>query len=143
MIIFQNCDDRNVLLRFKALKKYSQARIIRGSGVDLLDFPFLPEPAWSKGVVVMASRLLRDKGVYEFVEAARLLRDRGVAVEMRLIGDRDAGNLSSVSKQTLAQWTEEGFVKILGFRSDIAMQYAAANVVCLPSYREGLPKKSS
>ena len=137
-VIFQNPDDRNVLLGLKALKN-DQAKMIRGSGVKLEDYPCLPQPL-GKTVVVMAARLLRDKGVLEFVEAARLLQGRGVEVKMRLIGSPDPGNPTSVMQQELEHWKNEGLVELLGFRKDIAAQYAEANIVCLPSYREGLPK---
>ncbi len=137
-VIFQNPDDRDALLGLNALNT-EQSRMIRGSGVALVDYPRLPESE-GKTVVVMASRLLRDKGVFEFVEAARLLQLRGISVEMRLIGSPDPGNPTSVSQQELAQWATEGQVELLGYRKDIAAQYAAANIICLPSYREGLPK---
>lgn len=138
-IIFQNPDDRDTLISLGALQ-LGDARMIRGSGVSLDDYPCLAEREAEKPVVVMAARLLRDKGVFEFVEAARLLRDRGVNAEMKLIGSADAGNLTSVTETELEQWRKEGIVELIGFRSDIADQYAAANIVCLPSYREGLPK---
>jgi glycosyltransferase involved in cell wall biosynthesis len=137
-VIFQNPDDRDGLLAIGALKK-DQVRMIRGSGVNLADYSFLPEPAGTP-VVVMAARLLRDKGVYEFVEAARLLKSRGVEAVMRLIGSPDPGNPTSVAQTELDNWSAEGIVQLLGFRTDIALQYEAANIVCLPSYREGLPK---
>lgn len=137
-VIFQNPDDRDTLLKLGVINA-QQVRIIRGSGVLLADFPFLPEPG-SSPVVVMVARLLRDKGVFEFSEAARLLHERGVDVEMRLIGSPDPGNPTSVNQQDHDRWAQEGFVRLLGYRTDIAEQYAAANIVCLPSYREGLPK---
>lgn len=138
-VIFQNPDDRDTLISLGALQG-GDARLIRGSGVSLAHYPCVPEPDGGKPVVVMAARLLRDKGVVEFVEAARMLWNRGVEVKMRLIGSADAGNLTSVTQAELNQWRKEGIVELLGFRSDIAAQYAAANIVCLPSYREGLPK---
>ncbi|WP_288354217.1 glycosyltransferase family 4 protein [uncultured Marinobacter sp.] len=138
-VIFQNPDDRDGLLAMSALSK-DQVRMIRGSGVSLADYSFLPEPEGTP-VVVMAARLLLDKGVYEFVEAARLLKSRGVEVVMRLIGAPDPGNPTSVGPGELDTWHAEGVVEPLGYRSDIAKQYAAANIVCLPSYYgEGLPK---
>lgn len=137
-VIFQNPDDRNMLLAVGALQE-SEARMIRGSGVRLADYPQVPEPE-GVPVVVMASRLLKDKGVLEFVGAARILQERGVNVDMRLIGSPDPGNLTSVEKHDLERWDYEGAVSLLGYRMDIAEQYAAANIVCLPSYREGLPK---
>jgi glycosyltransferase involved in cell wall biosynthesis len=103
-VIFQNPDDRDVLLGLKALKA-EQVRMIRGSGVALADYPCLPEP---EGKPVMAARLLKDKGVFEFVQAARLLRKRGLSVDMRLIGSPDPGNPSSVTQQELDEWEAEG-----------------------------------
>lgn len=137
-VVFQNPDDRDGLLAIGAFEK-DQARMIRGSGVNLFNYSFVPEPEGTP-VVVMAARLLRDKGTYEFVEAARLLKSRGVEVVMRLIGAPDPGNPTSVTRAELDGWAAEGVVEVLGYRSDIANQYAAANIVCLPSYREGLPK---
>lgn len=137
-VIFQNPDDRDGLLAIGALKLV-QVRMIRGSGVNLANYAFVPEPEGTL-VVVMAARLLRDKGVYEFVEAARLLKSRGVEVVMRLIGAPDPGNPTSVEKSEVDSWAAEGVVELPGFRTDIARQYQAANIVCLPSYREGLPK---
>lgn len=137
-VIFQNPDDRQVLLDIGALS-LDQSRLIRGSGVDLLDYPCLPEPEGTP-VVVMAARLLRDKGVYEYVEAVRVLRQRGIDAFFRLIGAPDPGNPSSIGQSQLDVWAAEGNIELLGYRSDIAQQYAAATIVCLPSYREGLPK---
>jgi glycosyltransferase involved in cell wall biosynthesis len=137
-VIFQNPDDCDALLGLKTLKN-EQTRMIRGSGVKLVDYPCFPEPE-GKAVVVMAARLLKDKGVFEYVDAARLLQVRGIEVEMRLIGSPDPGNPTSVKQQQLDDWRTDGQVELLGFRKDIAAQYAEANIVCLPSYREGLPK---
>ncbi len=137
-VIFQNPDDRQVLLDIDALS-LDQSRLIRGSGVDLLNYSCLPEPE-GMPVVVMAARLLRDKGVYEYIEAIRVLRRRGIEVCSRLIGAPDPGNPSSIGQAQLDAWAAEGIVELLGYRRDIAQQYAAANIVCLPSYREGLPK---
>jgi len=138
IVIFQNPDDRSALVDLDLIA-LGRTRIIRGSGVLIADYPYHPEPV-GVPVVAMAARLLKDKGVYEFVDAARLLRDRGVEIEMRLIGSPDRGNPTSVSQQDVERWAEEGYVRLLGFRSDIAEQYAQANIVSLPSYREGLPK---
>jgi glycosyltransferase involved in cell wall biosynthesis len=137
-VIFQNPDDRDTLISLGTLQP-SQARMIRGSGVSLPDYPFVPEPDGAP-VVVMAARLLRDKGVLEYVDAARLLHQRGIEVQMRLIGSTDPGNPTTVTQHEIDQWEQEGSIRPMGFRNDIAEQYAAANIVCLPSYREGLPK---
>lgn len=137
-VIFQNPNDSEILLNLGVVN-ISQVRMIRGSGVNLTHYSYLPEPN-GRPIVVMAARLLKDKGVLEFVQSARLLRARGVDVEIRLIGSPDPGNPTSVTQQEIETWVKDGTVQWLGYRQDIAEQYAAANIVCLPSYREGLPK---
>ena len=113
--------------------------MIRGAGVDLAEYRALPEPPEPPVVVTMVARLLRDKGVNEFVEAARLLRAR-VPVSMRLVGGVDAGNPASATPQDVEAWQTEGCVQALGERSDVPALYAASHIAVLPSYREGLPK---
>lgn len=138
-VIFQNPDDRDALVSIGALEP-SSAKMIRGSGVDLRDYPYVPEPE-GKVVVSMAARLLKDKGVVEFVDAARVLLQRGVNAEFWLIGSPDPGNPSSVTAEDVSAWVAEGVVKALGYRKDIPALYSASHIVCLPSYYgEGLPK---
>lgn len=137
-VIFQNDDDRRVLQGVTRLRD-SQTVTMRGSGVDLDIFraePFPPEPI----VVVFAARLLRDKGIEEFVEAARILRARGVTATFRLAGAPDPGNRASVSHREVEDWASSGAVEYLGHQADMARVLADAHVVVLPSYREGLPK---
>jgi glycosyltransferase involved in cell wall biosynthesis len=137
-VIFQNEDDRRLLQGLTGLQE-AQTMIVRGSGVDLARFSVRPFPD-GPPVVVFAARLLRDKGVEEFVEAARLLRQRGVNAVFRLAGAPDPGNRASVSTEDLRNWEASGCVELLGHRADMAQVLAAAHVVVLPSYREGLPK---
>ena len=137
-VIFQNPDDRDALMGIGAVR-WAQVRIIRGSGVDLASCPCRPEPN-GMPVVTMAARLLRDKGVEEFVEAARLVKAQGLAVRFQLIGSPDPGNPTSITADELARWKEEGVLELPGYRDDIPEQYASSHIVCLPSYREGLPK---
>lgn len=139
-VIFQNPVDLDTLTSLCALPSY-KTHLIRGSGVSLLDYSCSPEPELHKPVVVLAARLLRDKGVVEFVAAAQILRQRGVHAEFRLIGSVDPGNPTSVTEGELQEWARDGSIRLLGFRTDIAEQYRQANIVCLPSYYgEGLPK---
>lgn len=139
MVIFQNHDDKALLLRFARLRK-EKAVVIRGAGVDLTAYPYLPEPQ-GEIVVSLASRLLKDKGVVEFVEASRILRQRAVAAVFWLIGTPDPGNANTVTQTQLDAWEKEGLVKCLGYRADIAELFAKSHIVTLPScYGEGLPK---
>ncbi|SAI27078.1 glycosyltransferase [Bordetella ansorpii] len=137
-VIFQNRADRDTLRRLGALRD-GQDVLIRGSGVDLADWPATPEPP-KPVVALMVARLLRDKGVAEFVEAARLLRAQGLDVRMRLAGGIDPGNPTSATEADVARWREDGAIEVLGERSDVAALTAASHIAVLPSYREGLPK---
>ena len=137
-VIFENPDDRAMFVS-RGLIAPDRAQLIRGAGVDMRRFHPRPEPP-GPPLVVLASRMLRDKGVVEFVEAARLLRAEGVAARFALVGDGDPGNPASVSDSQLHTWRESGAVEWWGHESDMPAVFARAHVVCLPSYREGLPK---
>lgn len=137
-VIFQNPDDRNVLLGIKAITS-AQVEMIRGSGVDLSLYQIKPEPT-GVPVVCFTARLLRDKGIFEFIDAARFLKQKGVMAHFVVAGDIDPGNPTSVSSWDLERWRTEGFVKILGYQRDVASFFSKVNLVVLPSYREGLPK---
>jgi len=136
--IFQNPDDRLTISRLAGLAANS-TRLIEGSGVDLRTYRVTDEPKASI-VVTMAARLLRDKGVREFIDAARLLREKGVRATFWLVGDPDPGNPTSITAEELAIWREERIVTLWGHRSDIDQIFAQSNIVVLPSYREGSPK---
>lgn len=138
-VIFQNQGDCEVLRRAGAVRP-GQVAMIRGSGVDLASYPLRPVPAEPPVVVAMASRLLLDKGVREFVQAARLSAGSGPALRWRLAGSPDPGNPASVDEGQLEEWRRDGVADLLGECEDVAALYAQAHIVVLPSYREGLPK---
>ena len=83
--------------------------------------------------------MLWDKGVGEFVEAARLLRAAGSGARFVLVGDIDGENPSSIPREILDTWTREGVIEWWGHRADMPSVLQQAHIVCLPSYREGLP----
>jgi glycosyltransferase involved in cell wall biosynthesis len=136
-VIVQNPDDAELLR--KSGVPQSRLRMVRGSGVDTSMFspvPNTPGPL----CVVMATRILWDKGVGEFVAAARILKLSAPKVRFILVGEPDLDNPASVPKATLKTWQEENVVEWWGHSDDMAKTFQAAHVVCLPSYREGLPK---
>jgi glycosyltransferase involved in cell wall biosynthesis len=139
ILIFQNPEDQKQVLSVAPVLP-QRTRLIRGSGIDLSACPELAQPA-GVPVVAMASRLLRDKGVFEFVQSARILRGRGIPVRFWLIGEPDFANPASITSGELAAWGLEGVVELLGHRKDVLDLYARAHIVTLPSYYgEGLPK---
>ncbi len=137
-VIVQNPDDGRLLQESLGVPGEAM-RLIRGAGVDLKTFQPRPEPSGTP-VVMLPSRLLWDKGVGEFVEAARGLRADGVQARFVLVGAPDPANPAAVSWVDLDQWQEEGVIEWWGHRKEMATVLAQAHLVCLPSYREGLPK---
>jgi glycosyltransferase involved in cell wall biosynthesis len=136
-VIVQNPDDAELLKRAGVTE--SNLRMIRGVGVDTSAFLPSPEPP-EPICVVLATRILWDKGVGEFVEAARHLKQEGVKARFILVGNPDLDNPAAVPETTLHAWQKEEVVEWWGHREDMAAVFQMAHVVCLPSYREGLPK---
>lgn len=137
-VIFQNPDDRNSFVEADILAA-EKTTLIRGSGVNLEHYLTNIEPD-KYPTVIMAARLLRDKGVGEFVEAARMIRQQGIEVRFLLVGDVDPHNPATVTASELDLIRKEGCVELLGHRKDIPELFASSSIVVLPSYREGLPR---
>lgn len=92
-------------------------------------------------VVVMASRLLYDKGVAGYVEAAIALRSSRTDTHFILAGDRDDGNRDSVSREDLERWAREGSILYVGYHDDMPSLLAVSDIVVLPTYYpEGIPR---
>ncbi len=137
--IFQNPEDV-ALFREAGVITAGQYILIPGSGVELDHFVPTPEPPGTP-LIVLASRMLWDKGIGEFVEAARLLRSRGIRFRAALVGEPDPGNPRSLTDTQLRAWNDEGIVEWWGRRGDMAAVFASSSIACLPStYREGVPK---
>lgn len=137
-VIVQNPDDRDLLAR-SGIVRAEATSMIRGSGVDLKRYVMKPESA-GEALVVLVSRMLWDKGVREFVHAAQLLKQQGVGARFVLVGDTDQGNPAAIPVTQLTAWQRQGAIEWWGRRDDIPAVLAQAHIVCLPSYREGLPK---
>ena len=138
VVFFQNDEDRQLFVDRRIVRQ-EQARVLPGSGVDLERFAPAPPPD-GPPIFLLIGRLLRDKGVMEFVEAARMLRSRIAGARFQLLGPVDEGNRTSVSRTDLDSWTAEGVIEYLGTTDDVRPFVAAASAVVLPSYREGLPR---
>lgn len=139
-VFFQNTDDRDLFLA-RRLVKSKQAQLLPGSGIDLDRFSAAEYPAESKGpVFLMIARLLRDKGVMEFVEAARLVKAKSPDARFQLLGAVDAANRTAIDAATVKSWQDEGSIEYLGTTDDVRPNIAAAHCVVLPSYREGAPR---
>jgi glycosyltransferase involved in cell wall biosynthesis len=115
------------------------AVLIRGAGVDIAAFHPTPEPL-GKIRVILIARMIREKGIADFVEAATRLQGQA---EFVLVGAPDEGNPNTVTQAELKSWQDEKKITWLGPRRDIAALLATAHIACQPStYREGLPKSA-
>jgi glycosyltransferase involved in cell wall biosynthesis len=137
--ILQNSEDQRLLVDAAFLSP-GKAALIRGSGVDMTQFVPVPESD-DVPIVVMASRMLWDKGVAEFVQAAQLLHGSGISARFVLVGTTDDENPTAVPISRLLEWQSGGDVEWWGYREDMHAVLASSHVVCLPTfYGEGLPK---
>lgn len=136
-LIVQNQDDARYFSLQRLVAEH-KIKLVRGVGVCVRGFAATPEPG-GVPLVVLPGRLLRDKGVLEFVAAATRIRGSGVAARFALVGTIDA-NPTSLTPSEVEAIAREGVVEVWGHRQDMHAVYRSANVVCLPSYREGLPK---
>lgn len=140
VVFFQNPDDR-ALFEHEELTRPAQARLLPGSGIDLQAFRPEPFPDIAEGMrFLLIARLLRDKGVMEFVQACRQLRATGVQLQGQLLGPLGAANRTAVPQQVVDSWVAEGAIEYLGATSDVRFHIAKAHCVVLPSYREGTPR---
>lgn len=140
-VIVENFEDINYFMK-KGFLNPKDAFCILGAGVNTDHFSPLPFSERNKVcTVVMASRLIREKGVFDFVEAANQLCKRKVPVRMQLIGAPDYGNPSSLTCEEFDVIKKNPSVECLGFQQDVAPFLQKAHICCLPSfYREGLPR---
>lgn len=139
-IFFQNADDRDLFLDRRIIQP-KQARLLPGSGIDLDRFAPAPmSDAGAPPVFLMIARLLRDKGVAEFVEAARIVKAHRADARFQLLGAVGSENRTAIDAATVEAWVKDGVIEYLGTTSDVRPVIAAASCVVLPSYREGAPR---
>jgi glycosyltransferase involved in cell wall biosynthesis len=139
-IIFQNPDDFNLFIENKLISS-NQGVLIKGSGVDCKVFsPSLSDFNKEK-IVILPSRMIVEKGIYEFVNAARLLHLEFPNVRFVLVGKIDSGNPSSIDYFEIMSWEKEGIIEWWGHQSDMVTVLNKGTMVVLPTfYGEGLPK---
>lgn len=137
-VIVENHDDIDFFVKINAVKEASVV-LIPGAGINTRTFT--PSKTKEKICqVVMLSRLIREKGVYEYIQAAKILHEEKVPVKMILVGEPDYGSPSSVTESEYKMLQQCDFIKCLGYRKDVLEILQSSHVCCLPSYREGLPR---
>ena len=138
-VFFQNSDD---VAQFVESRFIAPDRVVllNGSGVELDRFKLVPRPT-SRPVFLLMARLLREKGILEYVEAARIVRRRHPAARFLLLGGTDP-NPGALSREEVEAWVTEGVIEWPGHVDDVRPWIEASSVYVLPSYREGKPRST-
>jgi len=137
-IIVQNLDDKKIVEDFGFIKS-DDVCLIQGSGVNLSYYQNISFHN-KQDMVLLPARMLKDKGVLEFYTAAKRLKRKGCKWQFVLAGIADYENPSAISKEVIESWVSEGVVEWLGNVDNMPELYSKVSIVCLPSYREGMPK---
>ncbi|WP_258238916.1 glycosyltransferase family 4 protein [Arcobacter sp. CECT 8985] len=139
-IFFQNHDDFKMFVNEKLVQK-EKCDVLPGSGVDLDKFQPVEKKYDGKFRFLLISRMLWAKGIEEFVDAARIIQQKYSNVEFQLLGHLDMKSPTSISKEQMNIWVNEGYVNYLGISDDVRIEIANVDCIVLPSfYREGTPR---
>lgn len=137
-LIFENPDDKELFTRERLVSE-SRAVVIRGAGIDVEAYECKDETN-AESVIVLPARVLRDKGVYEFAQAAQLVRAKGIKARFALVGALDGENPAGLKEAEVATLCRTFGVEWWGHCGDMKALYERVLIICLPSYREGLPR---
>jgi glycosyltransferase involved in cell wall biosynthesis len=138
-VVFLNSDDRQIFLD-RHVVAHAKTLIIRGTGIDTAYFSPGNKSGVAAPVFIFIGRLLSDKGVREFVRAAQQVKRIAPQAQFRLLGSTDAGNPASIGQEELKQWINEKAIDYMGQTDDVRPFIAGADIIVLPSYREGMPR---
>lgn len=140
-VFFQNSDDRELFI-VKKLVDPQKTALLAGSGIDTEKFAPAKDVSPSGGPLqfLFIARLVKDKGIVEYVDAARILKEKYPDVEFAILGAFYPGNPTAVTQAEMRRWEEEGVIRYLGVSDDVRSVIVGAACVVLPSYREGLSR---
>lgn len=136
-VIFQNPDDLEEFVS-RGLVQREKCRVVHGSGVNMEQFA--PAPLPDKPVFFMLSRLLKSKGVMEYLEAAKMVKADAPEAKFCLLGKYETAMQDAVPRETVEAYIRDGIVERFEETSDVRPYYAECSVYVLPSYREGTPR---
>lgn len=138
--IFQNKEDQKLFLENRIIEE-KQCRFIKGSGINLQEYNYTPEPLSGPIVIILTARMIEEKGIFLLTEAANRLRKKYEnSVQFRLIGGID-DHPGAITKEQLEKVCDGKYICWLGYRTDVKQLLQACHIVAFPSYyMEGLPK---
>lgn len=140
VVFFQNKDDRDLFLKNNLLCKKSKIDVLPGSGVDLDKFKPITEYKSEKFIFLFIGRLIKDKGIFELIEASLILNKKYDNFKLWLLGEYGVQNNTAITQKDLDKWLKNDFIKYLGKTDDVKSVISKSDCVVLPSYREGTPR---
>lgn len=138
-VFFQNPEDKALFVDQKLVPSHLVDEI-PGSGIDLKRFAPLQYKRNDKFTFLLISRLITDKGIFEYVQAVKKLKESGVDARFQILGALDPQHKRGIREETVRAWIDSGTIEYLGTTDDVRGYLAQANCVVLPSYREGTPR---
>lgn len=138
-VFFQNPDDMKLFLD-KKLVQAKSVDILPGSGIDLKRFRPSIFKRNNKFTFLLISRLISDKGVFEYVEAVRKLKASGLNANFQVLGAMDPEHKRGIAEKVIQEWINSGTIEYLGTTDDVRGYIEDADCIVLPSYREGTPR---
>ncbi len=138
-VFFQNSDDKDLFVS-NGLIKEDKVDLLPGSGIDIDRFKPINARKSDKTIFLLISRLLGDKGIFEYVEAIKIIKKRYASVKFQILGSVDVKNTTAISKRELQTWVDDGLIEYLGTTDDVRDAISKVDCVVLPSYREGTPR---
>ena len=138
--IFQNKEDMKMFQELRIARE-EQCEFIKGSGVDLAQYPYTPEPAAPPLRVVLSARMVREKGIVTLIKAAEILRDEMQGRVVFTLCGGLSNNPKGIKEHELREWCDGQYIQWLGYRDDMMQLLMQSHIVVLPSYyREGVPR---
>ena len=138
-VFFQNDEDKKLFFE-KRLVPPIITETIPGSGINLEKFPKVPLPHNQPFIFLLISRIISDKGIYEFIEAIKILKEKGLNATFQLLGAKDPEHKRGIGLDEIDQWIADKTIAYLGTTYDVQPYIAKADCIVLPSYREGMPR---
>jgi len=138
-VVFENADDCQVFLAQNLVKK-SQTVSIPGSGINTEAFQPKQNLSNKNLIFLLIARLIRDKGIIEYIEAIKSIRTKYPTVQFKILGSYYFGNPSSISEDEVKRWVDDGIIEYLGYTDAVLEEIEKADCIVLPSYREGLSR---
>jgi glycosyltransferase involved in cell wall biosynthesis len=139
LVVFQNFDDQKLFTNKKWVRQ-EKTRVILGTGVDTLKYSNVGQgQRAAKKRIIFPARFLKDKGIFELIEAGKILYSKNLSFEILLCGDLDPDNKACITQAELESICKLPFIVNRGYCKDMASEYKNCEIVCLPSYREGIP----